>query len=117
MNRYRVVSLGVNAVVVQKFQEGVALLGLFRFNNVEVVHMSAAAAFEWQAEILCPFQAGGIARRPFAAQIVPRVDVLELGAQNAGVQIVQPAVESEAVEIAAGWGTNVAGWAVRGAAL
>ena len=39
---------------------------------------------------------------PLNALIVPRMDVLQLGAQHAGVQIVEPAVEAVAVDVALG---------------
>ena len=53
---------------------------------------------------------GRVARGRLAAQVVPGVDVLELGAEDGGVDVVQAAVEAEAVDVA-GVGTVVAQFA------
>jgi hypothetical protein len=42
-------------------------------------------------------QAGGVARGPLAAQGVPFVEVLQLGAEHSGLQVVQAAVVAHAV--------------------
>src|SRR2546422_6723143 len=56
-------------------------------------------SLEWQSETLRSFQAGGVASRPFSPQIIVLVNVLQFGAQDAGVEIVQPTVETEAMDI------------------
>src|SRR6266545_2487602 len=48
-------------------------------------------------EVARVLEAGGVARRPLPPQVVPLIDVLELGAEHAGVDIVEAAVESEAM--------------------
>ena len=45
-------------------------------------------------------QARGVARGPLDALVVPLVDVLQLRAEDAGVEVVEPAVEAEAVDVA-----------------
>ena len=42
-------------------------------------------------------EACAVTRGPFPAEVVPVVDMFQLGAEHSGVQIVQTAVESEAV--------------------
>src|SRR5689334_12717519 len=45
-------------------------------------------------------QSGGVAGGPLNALIVPCVNVLQLRAEHTGMEIVEPAVESEAVDVA-----------------
>ena len=62
--------------------------------------VAVARQLGWQVNGLCALKAGGVAGGPLAAQVVPGVDVLELGAEDAGVQVVQAAVEAIAVDVA-----------------
>ena len=55
-----------------------------------------------QVEGLAALEAGGVASGPLAAGVVLLVNVLELGAQDAGVEVVQAAVEAVAVDVAGG---------------
>src|SRR5882672_606031 len=73
------------------------MLGPLGLDHVEVVDVAVARCFERQRDIAGVFQARRIAGGPFTAQVAPFVDVLELGAENAGVEIVQPAVDSKTV--------------------
>src|SRR3989442_5744899 len=57
-------------------------------------------SLEWQSEALRSLQAGGVASRPFSPQIIVLVNMLQFSAQDAGMEIVQPTVETEAMDIA-----------------
>ena len=70
-------------------------------------HMAVARHFVREGECLAPLQASGVAGGQLAAQIVPGINVLELGAEDPGVHVVQPAVEAVTVNVA-GVGTVVA---------
>jgi len=62
--------------------------------------MAVARHFVGQGDMFGSSEAGRVASGQFAAVIVPGIDVLELGAENGGVNVVQPAVETETVDIA-----------------
>src|SRR6185369_17244958 len=91
---------GIDTVVIEELHELIAMFGLLRFDDVEMEHVAITRKFGGQSEILRPFQTGGVTRGPFAPQIVPGIDVLEFGAEDAGVQVIEPAVEPEAVDVA-----------------
>ena len=60
----RVVALGVDAVVVEELQQGVALCRLLRLDHVEVVDVAVAGRLVGQREGLRAREARGVARRP-----------------------------------------------------
>src|SRR5262245_58924779 len=62
-------------------------------------HMAITGRLCRQRETLRARQTRGVAHSPLAAIVVPGVDVFELGAEHAGMQVVKPAVEAEAMHI------------------
>src|SRR5262245_37393036 len=62
--------------------------------------VSVTREFDRQVEVAAVFQTGRVASGPFSAKVVPLIDVLEFRTDNAGMQIVEPAVEAEAVHVA-----------------
>ena len=94
--------LGVDAVLDEELHQLVAPLGLHGLDDVEVKDVVVALQLDRQGEGLATLEALGIAGGPLAADVVILVDVLELGAEDAGVEVVQAAVEAEAVDIARG---------------
>src|SRR5882672_7960781 len=59
-----------------------------------------ADQFDRQIEVTATLQSGAVTRGPLPSQVVPRVNVLELGAEHPGVQIIEAAVETVAVDVA-----------------
>ena len=100
MNRDRVMRFGVNPAVVQEFQQRLALPWLFRLNDEKMKDVSVTDQLDRQIEVAATLEPGAVTRGPLPPQVVPRVDVLELGAEHAGVQIIQTAVETVAVNVA-----------------
>src|SRR5579884_1797653 len=88
-----VVHLGVDAFIVEKLIEARALGGL---NHIEVIDVAVARNFNGQLEAGA-LQAFGVALCPLAALVAPLGDVLEFHAQDASVNVIEAAVESEAV--------------------
>src|ERR1051326_3088191 len=70
-----IMGLGVDAVVVEKLQQSIALLRLFGFDHVEMEDMPIARSLGRKCEVLRSLEPGGITRRPFSAEIVPSIDV------------------------------------------
>src|SRR5437870_7682289 len=62
--------------------------------------MPVTGQLDRQVEVAAVLQAGGVTGGPLAPQIVPPVNVFEFGAEHAGVQVVQTAVETVAVNVA-----------------
>src|SRR5438309_10684079 len=93
---------GVHAGVVEKFQERVARIGLLCLADVEVEDGTVAGLVGWQCEALSAVEASGVPGSPLPAQVVILVNVLEFGAQDPRVQIVQAAVETETMDVARG---------------
>src|ERR1035437_4266423 len=102
VNGDRVMRLGVYAVLDQESHELVAPLGPLGLDDVEVKHMAVTLQLDRQIERLATLEAGSVASSPLAAGGVILGDVLELGAEDAGVQVVQAAVEAETVDVARG---------------
>ena len=100
MDGDRVMGLGINAGVIQDLEECIALFGLFGLNDIEVIDMAIAFPLRRQGKILCALETSSVTGGPFAAQIIPGVNVLKLGAQHPRVEVVQAAIESEAVHVA-----------------
>src|SRR6185369_9942187 len=90
---------GIDTVVIEELHELIAMFGLLRFDDVEMKYVPITRQFGGQGEILRPLQTGGVTHSPFAAQIVPGIDVLEFGAEDAGMQVIEPAVEPKAVDV------------------
>ncbi len=99
VNRDGVVRLRVNGSVVEEFNECVALGRDDSFDDVKMEHVAITRRFVRQGEVLRAFEACGVTRGEFAAVVVPLVDVLELGAQDTGVNVVETAVETVAVNV------------------
>ncbi len=97
-----VVRLRIHAVFVQPLQEGVAFCGVLDLDNVQVPHVAVARLLVRQVEGLGTLKALGVVLGQFDAVVVPLVDVFEFGAQDAGLDVVQTAVEAEAVHVAGG---------------
>jgi len=55
-----------------------------------------------QVERLAVLQTGGVTGGHLPAQVVPGIDMLEFGAEHSGVEVVQAAIEAEAVDVALG---------------
>src|SRR2546429_4489314 len=91
---------GINPGLVQEFQQRIALSGLFRLDDEEMKDVPVAGQFDRQIEVSATLQPGAVTRGPLPSQIVPSVDVLELGAEHAGVQVVETTVETVAVNVA-----------------
>ena len=100
MNRDRVVRLRIDPGVVQEFQQRIALTGLLRLDDEEMKDVPVADQFNRQIKVAASLQPGAVTGGPLPPQVVPRVDVLELGAEHAGMQIIQTAVETVAVNVA-----------------
>src|SRR5438093_4754049 len=62
--------------------------------------MPIAGQFNGQVEVAAVLQTRCVAGGPMTSLVVRLVDMLELGAQNARVQVVEPAVEPETVDVA-----------------
>ena len=78
-----VVALGVDAVGVEEVQQCVAMRRLPGFDHIEMVDVPVSGLLIRKCEGGCVLQARRIARGPLPAQVVPLVDVLQLGAQDA----------------------------------
>jgi len=63
-------------------------------------YMAIAWQLGRQVQVPAIFEARCVPRRPLASLVVVFIDVLEFGAQNAGVEIIQAAIETEAVDVA-----------------
>ena len=100
MDRDRVMRLRVDPGVVEEFQKCVALSGLLRLNDVKMEDVPVTGQFDREVKMAAVLESGGVARRPLPSQVIPRVDVLEFGAEDAGLQIVEAAVETEAMNVA-----------------
>src|SRR5689334_15512167 len=100
MNRDGIVGFGVNRCVVQELKERIALFRLFGLEDVKMKNVMVTLALGGESEILRTFQAGSVTSGPFPAEVIPGINVLELGAEDAGVKIVQSAVESVAMDVA-----------------
>src|SRR5439155_12635425 len=88
------------AGVVQEFQQQLALPGFFRLDDKEMKDMPVADQLNRQIKVVATLEPGAVTGRPLPPQVVPRVDVLELGAEHAGVQIIETTVETVAVDVA-----------------
>ena len=92
----------IHTVFDQPIDEFVAFLGVLHFNDVQVPHMAVSRLVIGQVKRFGARQAGGIPVRQLDAVVVPLVDVFQLGAKDPGVNIVQTAVEPEAVNVTGG---------------
>src|SRR5208282_2414415 len=96
----RVMGLRINAVLHEVVQQQFPQFRFPGFDNEEVIDVTIARQLGWQVKGCAALQAGGVAGGPLAAQVVPSINVLELCAEDAGVQVVQPAVEAITVNVA-----------------
>ena len=102
VDRDRVVGLGVDAVGDEKVEQLIAMRRVLRLDHVEMEHVTVPGTADGRSICVAPDKSRGVARRPLDALIVPGVDVLQLGAEHAGVEIVETAVEPVAVDVALG---------------
>src|ERR1019366_6991680 len=102
VDRDGVMGLGVDAVLDQESHQLVAPLGFLGLDDIEVEDVAVAFQRDRQIEGLATFEAFGVALGPLAADVVIRVNVFEFGAKDAGVQVVQAAVEAVTVDVARG---------------
>src|SRR4051812_37699416 len=91
--------LGIDSVITEKLHQGITLLRFVHFDDVKVVNVVIAGLFGRQYKVLRSFETGGISSSPFPAQVIPGIDVFELGAQDSSMQVVQAAVKAVAVNI------------------
>ena len=91
--------LGVDAVRDEEVDQLIAVCRVLRLDHVEVEDVTVPGTGVRQVDVRRACQSRCIACRPVDALIVPGVDVLQLGAEHAGVQIVETAVEPEAVDV------------------
>ena len=66
----------------QELDERVPMGRLLGLDHIEVIHVPISGQVDRKIEVPAPLEAGRIPRGPLAPQIVPGVDVLELGAQH-----------------------------------
>src|SRR6516225_3573570 len=100
VNRNRVMSLGINVVLHEELDHRIAPFGLSRLNDIQMENVPVTRQLHRQVDVLTILQSRGVARGPLPPLVIVFVDVLELRAENSGMQIVQAAVESETVNIA-----------------
>lgn len=96
----RVMRFCVNASFNQMIEQHVAPLGFLGFNDVEMIYVAVARQFDWQIDCPAIFESGRVPCGPFTALIVPFVYVFEFGAEDSGMEVVKPAVETKAVNVA-----------------
>ncbi len=72
---------------------------VLRLDDVEVKYVAVARPRVRQIEMCPALQPCRVPGGPLNALVVPRVDVLQLGAEDAGMEVVQAAVEAEAVDV------------------
>ena len=97
MNGNRIVALGVDSRVVQELEQRIAMLRLPSLDHVQVVNVIVARSFIRQRDVLGGRETLAVERCPLSPQLTPFRDVLEFRAEDARMQIVEPAVVTDAV--------------------
>src|ERR1035437_763146 len=73
------------------------MLRLLRLDDIQMIDVVVTRRLVRKMDVGGVAQARGVARGPLAAQDVPIVEVLQLGAEHSGLQVVQAAVIAHAV--------------------
>src|SRR5688572_33066822 len=94
--------LRVDAVLHEEVHELIAVRRVLRFDDVQVEDVTVARSDLRQVDGGRAAKPRGVPRRPLDTLVVPRVDVLQLRAEDTSVEIVEPAVEPEAVNVPLG---------------
>src|SRR6185369_17262100 len=100
MNGDRVVRLRIDAVLDQKVHELIAMRRILRLNDVEMKHVPVTRADEGQIDPRGFSEARRVSLGPLDPIVVPLMNVLEFCAQDSRVDVVEAAVESEAMHVA-----------------
>ena len=93
-------SLRVDAALGEELHQRVTVSRIFRLDDVEMEYVPITCRHVRQLDPRNALQSLGVSRGPSNTLIIPLVNVLQLGAEDSRVQIVQPAVEAEAVNVA-----------------
>src|SRR4029079_16266757 len=100
MNGDGVVGLGIDPVLDEEIDQFIAARRVLRLDHVEMEDVTVAGLHVRQVDVRRLAQTGGVELRPLDPIVVPLVDVLQLGAENSGVDVVETAVEAKAVNVA-----------------
>lgn len=95
----RVMSFRVNSGFNQVIEQHIAPFGFLGFNDVEMIDVAIPGQFDRQIDCPTIFETGGVSCCPLTTMVVPFVYVFELGAEDSGMEVVKPAVETEAVNV------------------
>src|SRR5689334_6478991 len=96
---YRIMRFRIHTILDEVIYQLIAPFDLLGFDHVEMEYMPIARYFVRQIKVSTTLQTGRVARGPFTPLVVILVDVFQLGAENAGVQIVETTVEAEAMDV------------------
>src|SRR5271157_1922606 len=73
------------------------MLWLPGLDDIQMIDVVVTGSLVGELDVGGAAQAGGVTRGPLAAQRVPFVDMFQLGAEHAGLQVVQAAVVTHAM--------------------